>query len=143
MLRDTFFLTLFFVLFAVAMTHILGNLFFLYWKFWWLDIVSHFLGGFWVGGSVLWIYTHFYPFKNNRGEWLQIILLSVVSGFAIGMMWEIFEVLIGSTVLPNENYFSDTIADLIFDSTGAFIAGVSFWRSSLGRYYKITLDDKL
>lgn len=103
-------------------------------------MVSHFGGGFWVGGTTLWVYDHLYSFKNNSDNWFQIILLSLFASLAIGFMWEIFEVLIGSTVLPNENYFSDTVIDLIFDSIGALVAGVIFLSTARCKYYNTVVE---
>lgn len=125
-MRDTFFITIFFALLAVAVIHISGNIFFLYFKIWWLDAINHFLGGFWVGGIILWGYKYLFPFflKNTSRVW--VVALAVFGTLIIGLWWEIYEVLIGSVILPSEEYFSDTISDLLLDMTGALCATCYF-----------------
>lgn len=126
MVRDTFFVTLFIVLCAIGIIHVAGLIYFLYWKFWWLDGVSHFLGGFWAGGIVLWGYVYIRDSTPNKFSNIFYILLAISAAFLIGIWWEIYEVLIRSAELPHEDYFFDTIADLIADTVGAFFAGLYF-----------------
>ena|SRR3989344_2463617 len=137
MLKDRFFILLFFALVVVGVVHVTGNLFFLYWKFPWLDIISHFFGGFWVGGAALLIYSRTHINRFDSKKWLHVILLALVTGLAVGVMWEIFEVFIELTNLPNEKYFSDTVADLVFDTIGAFIAALSFLYCSNQRHFSM------
>lgn len=127
MVRDVFFVTLFFVLLAVAVIHILGNAYFLYWKIWWLDTAAHFGGGFWAGGMILWGYKHFSPRSFlGRRRVFHAVLLSLFGAFVIGAGWETFEVLIDAVSLPSEYYFSDMVTDLIFNALGALSAAIYF-----------------
>ena len=123
MLRDRFFITLLFVLCAVTVLHLLGITFFFYWRFAWLDIVAHLAGGFWAGGMALWILDRF-GFEQTRPA--VSLLLAVFVGFIIGAWWEIFEVMIGASLVELEEYVPDTIADFLFDMSGAFFAGLYF-----------------
>jgi len=126
MLRDAFLTTLFFVLLAVAVVHLLGLTFFLYWQIWWLDILVHFGGGFWAGGMVVWGYQRLFPSLSQNTSRIAFITLALLGAFVIGMWWEIYEVLIGSILLPSEEYFSDTVIDLIADMVGAIAAALLF-----------------
>jgi len=126
MFQNTFLVTLFFVLLAVAVIHLLGLAFFLYWRIWWLDIFNHFGGGFWVGGMVLWGYQRLFPSFSQNTSRVAFITLAILGAFVVGIWWEIYEVLIGSILLPSEEYFSDTIIDLIADTVGAIAAALLF-----------------
>jgi len=130
MFRDTFFIILFFVLLSVAVVNFFGNVFFLYWKIPWLDLISHFGGGFWAGGMVLWLYQYLFPsFLQNTSRITRrstLIALTILGAFVIGVWWEIYEVLIYFTILPSENYLFDTITDLLMDSAGGLTASVIY-----------------
>lgn len=128
LLRDRFFVFLFIVLLIVAVIDIWGSMHFLFWKFWWLDIIVHFGGGFWAGGIILWMYTRSYVGRVTNYSNILFILLSIFSAFAAGMLWEVYQVLIESVNLSVENYFSDTVIDLIADGTGALLSALYFLR---------------
>jgi len=128
MLNDRFFLILFFVLIAVALIHGIGTAFFLYWKFWWLDVVAHFAGGFWVGGITLWGLT----FLSNsiKEEIINspfiTLLLAAFIAFTVGVVWEIYEVLIDAVLFSFSDYMFDMILDLTMDVLGGIGAALCF-----------------
>ena len=126
MLHSTFFLTLFFTLLGVATLYFLDFFFLFFSKIWWLDTVTHFGGGFWAGGVVLWGYGYVRKSSPEKISWRLLVLLSVLSACAIGMLWEIYEVLIYPMLSSTEGYFFDTTTDLIADTAGALIAGMFF-----------------
>ena len=128
MLRDSFFWILFFVLIGVAAIHIFGNMHFLYWRFLWLDIVAHVGGGFWVGGSAVWVYTRLFSEKTGILASFPLLVLSILSAFAVGMLWEIFEFFIWPAMLVAGDHFIDTIIDLSADVIGALFAALYFLR---------------
>lgn len=92
---------------------------FLYWRWWWFDILMHFLGGVLVGALALFVSDLFKtPFT----------LTFVIFLVGIGVGWEVFERMFG---LYNAiGYWEDTILDLIMDTIGALIvyAGVKLWK---------------
>ncbi|MAG12363.1 hypothetical protein CL630_00960 [bacterium] len=130
MFRDTFFKILFFVLLTVAVVNFFGNAFFLYWEIPWLDLVSHFGGGFWAGGMVLWLYQYPFPFFSQNTPRITrrsaLIVFAILGAFVIGMWWEIYEVLIYPAMLQSENYFFDTITDLLMDTAGGLTAAATY-----------------
>src|SRR3989344_4920498 len=86
----------------LALLHILGLEFHLYWRFLWLDLVAHTLGGIWIGLFFFWVYT-----LSGRSVRVDSI---IVGALLLGVGWEIFEVAAG---LPREaNYAFDTSLDL-------------------------------
>ncbi len=94
--------------------------FFLYWRFWWFDIMMHFLGGLWIGSIVLWFYYFSGYIKNPIKTKKYIFWISVISVVIVGLGWEVFEFLIDANL--REGYFGDTILDLIMDIIGAIVA---------------------
>ena len=105
--REVLFLQ-FTVLFVLALIHVFGDIYFLYWKYRWLDDVAHFLGGLWVGLFALWILV----LRGRRPQFL--ICLAVVVGF--GIAWELFELISGAGNFPAE--IRDTVEDLAMDIIG-------------------------
>jgi len=103
---------------------------FLYWRFWWFDIMMHFLGGLCISLAVLWFYFYSGFFKSeffDKKNKTNILFISVEVVLIIGCGWEIFEFFVGSIGdLP------DTIKDLIMDSVGAILAAEFF----LFNFYK-------
>lgn len=107
----------FYLIAVIALMHLTGLSLFLYWVFWWYDIVVHFLGGVWVALAGYWASALILRVPRS---W-EIIALVV----GIGICWEVFEVLAG--VPREDNYAIDTIFDLCMDFGGALF-GVFFAR---------------
>ncbi len=113
----------FIVLVLIGLLHNVGGLYFdAYEKYWWWDVLLHFLGGLWVGLSGFWfIYkSHFLPVpRKTTVNFFMVILLPVL---LVGIGWEIFEYMFGLTfVLPGESYRIDTISDIGMDIVGSLI----------------------
>ncbi len=89
--------------------HFMAEVFHLYWVYWWLDIVVHFLAGF--SGSLV-LAWFFGPLGMFRAIFYILIFM-----FAVGIAWEIFEY-VNDLVQPID-YWQDTISDLIADMLGS------------------------
>lgn len=109
----TFFLS---ALITLGMVHVTALHFFLYWKYLWLDIPVHLLGGVTVALGVMLMVRVVFP-RLNRYIGLGTLLLSVVS---IGVLWEVFEYSIGVPV-DAEGFVMDTVIDLLMDVCGALV----------------------
>ncbi len=110
--RSLLYAQLFFVA-LIAAIHLLGLEYYLYWRFLWLDLVSHTLGGIWLGLLVFSVRT-FFRYPPN-------LVWSVVGAIVIGIGWEIFEVVAG---IPREaNWTFDTSLDILMDALGGVIGG--------------------
>lgn len=107
----------------VAGLHLAAHQFFLYWTFWWYDIMMHGLGGLLIGLLAGWIIV--FPW---RGLPLSRPLFIIVLTLAIGVMWEIFEYVIGSPAYYSSfsSYALDTIFDILMDTAGALAAVLVF-----------------
>jgi len=93
---------------------------FLYWKYLWLDIPMHFLGGF---ASAVFLIGLLYRRRP---------LLLAVAIVAIAVGWEVFEYVFR---LPRDpNYAFDTLLDLVMDTIGAIsayvIARYTIWKKA-------------
>ena len=105
-----------------SILHLSAGFFYLYWVYWWFDMVMHFLAGF--GGALLiyWVLT-----ESSWGEWVgqrepsEYYFVVVSSIFILGVGWEFFEYWNG-LVDSHEGYLSDVVVDLVLDVAGAFLA---------------------
>lgn len=134
MLKTPLFIWIFITIVIVATLHFSALQFYLYWRFWWFDILIHFLGGLWVGLSFLWLFFQsgfVNIIKNNKNNNLAVAFLA---SLFIGIMWEIFEYHFGTVFTDASNYVVDTITDISFDLVGGFAAYCIF---VLKKYHKM------
>ena len=121
-------LLLFIIMMGVA--NAFAEHFFLYWRFPWLDMIMHFLGGVWIGLSVLWVYYLSGKFKDipeNRRRISYIYILAGTVTVIIGVFWEIFEFSLDFFVTFNEfNGFYDTASDILLAVIGAIFSAKYF-----------------
>ena len=86
-----------------------------YFSIWWSDMPMHFFGGFWLGLVFIWFLK---PKNINFKNVAQIILATLF----ISLGWEIFEVLVNRVTVQDPFNTLDTISDICFDLSGAFIS---------------------
>jgi putative membrane protein len=112
----------------IAAFHYIAVEFYLYWHYWWFDIVMHGLGGLWVALIALWLYCFSRFSRKSLGvSRHSLFAIAVGSTVLIGVGWEIFEYVSNLTfVLPFENYIGDTLADLAMDLAGSFLAYIHY-----------------
>lgn len=116
--RNVIIVSLMWLFFAIA--HFIFIKLFLYWTFWWLDIIMH------TWGAALIIYTWFlldklaiFP-KTFSLRLFQPILCLVY--LMVG--WEVFEYLIGNVAINRGNYILDTTIDIVIGLGSGLI---TFW----------------
>lgn len=122
MLKTPLFIWIFITISVIALLHISALQFYLYWRLWWFDILTHFLGGFWVGISFLWFFFQsgfVNIIRNDRNYNLAVAFLSSLS---VGVMWEVFEYYFGISNTVASNYAIDTVTDISMDLVGGFAA---------------------
>lgn len=95
----------------------------LYMKFWFYDIMMHFLGGVCVA-LLIYCIALFFNLNFLKNNILNIIFCT----FVIGVFWELFEVYykIAGHPIHTLAYKLDTIKDLIMDTSGAVLVGLIF-----------------
>jgi len=121
----------------IGITNAFAEYYFLYWRFLWLDMPMHFLGGVWIGLAILWFYYLSGQFKNIPESHRRISCACLIAGttaIIIGIFWEIFELNRVSIIsFKKFNGFNDTISDILFAIAGALFSARYF----IGKeYYK-------
>jgi VanZ family protein len=112
-------LSIFFLALIIAVLQQIALAEFLYWRWWWFDVLMHFLGGVLIGGLALLVSD---VLKTPRTLTFIVLLIG------IGVGWEIFERLNG--LYQEAGYVVDTVTDLIMDTIGALVvySGVKLWK---------------
>lgn len=114
------------VLFAVALVaiHLIAIFYNLYWRFLWMDIPMHFLGGVLVAVVFIWFFERFPGHIDLSRNFLLTIILTLGFVALIGVLWEfnefVYDLLISSRgwgVLTSQGT-SDMVGDLFFDILG-------------------------
>ena len=91
------------LLFTSSLTlvlHSLGLAAYLYWKFWWFDIVTHALGGFSLGLLIAFLVP-----KKHIFLMYGALILCIIG-------WEIFEIVFAGIETGTMSYVIDIISDL-------------------------------
>lgn len=144
----------FILLILILLFHAVAMVNFWYWSVFWLDMVMHFIGGFWVALLFFWLrqkrrFTQIstqinadekinFNLENNQRKsalslresalWTIVSCLSFVA--LIAVFWEFFEFLY-DVFISSKGYFeiaqqgvADTISDLFFGLLGGLIAAI-------------------
>lgn len=99
---------------VLAVTHISAITFFLYWKYWWLDIITHTLGGISVALGVMVLQSFIIRVPKRYFTMFPIILVVIF----VGLLWEWYEVAFGISLVADPDFISDTIIDIVMDILG-------------------------
>ena len=108
---------------GIWVLHFIAGLFYLYWTYWWYDVLMHFLAGVTGGLASYWVLFHSGNLFNKPQKPLFCILSVLLCVLIAGVAWEIFEYVNGLTDSA-EGYKLDTFNDLILDSAGAVLAAM-------------------
>jgi hypothetical protein len=117
--------TLIFLMLFIFGLDFLGRTFYWYYTVWYFDIITHFLGGFWV--ALFFLYT-FLLFDKKAG--IFRILLGVL---LIGILWEIFEYIVFNRIggTPFDSF--DTSLDIVMDMVGGVASMFYVYRRIFSR----------
>ena len=112
---------------SVLSLHLVAYTYHFYWTLWWFDILMHGLGGVAIGTLVLWVWIFWFRiFISRRVSRVVVIILGTL---CIGIMWEMFEYIIGSPLhQPFDSYVLDTVLDIAMDLAGGLLAYIGFSR---------------
>ncbi len=102
----------------LAIFHALGTYFYIYWREPGFDWIVHFLGGFFVTITLLYVAFAIRNFPNI----FVILTLAVLFALAVGIAWEVFEVDTGAAIVSLRGYWSNTAGDILFDIIGSLMA---------------------
>ncbi|OHA21540.1 MAG: hypothetical protein A2849_03905 [Candidatus Taylorbacteria bacterium RIFCSPHIGHO2_01_FULL_51_15] len=119
---------------CITALHFIATSFYLYWLFWWYDIILHFLGGAFSALLLLWLRFFSGYFGTPRTPSAsEAVFFAFFAALSIGAGWEVFERVLGHT-WSVEGYVLDTSLDMLLDTTGA-IGALLFFRNRQGSSY--------
>lgn len=98
----------------------------LYWytSIWYFDMIMHFLGGFWLGLALFYLF-----FTENISK---IFIFKIILGvLIIGAFWEGYEILVNNNFAQIPFNLLDTLSDIFFDLTGGLCAILYIWEKQL------------
>ncbi len=98
---------------VLAVLHYFSLEFYLYWRYLWLDIPMHFLGGVTVALGYLTLRDFFASWPPS----LFTLYKTLAAVLLVALCWEVFEVLIG-VIFEEDRYVIDTLTDLLLGVTG-------------------------
>ncbi len=126
MQKKKLFIRLATLVFFIFLFNYIANSFYWYSSIWYFDMIMHFLGGFWLGLSFLWLF----PVKDISFLPIFKILLGVL---VIGLGWEVYEIIINESIAQNPFNTLDSISDIFFDLAGGFLSIVYFFKRIMFR----------
>lgn len=120
---------LFFPLLLIFVLNAAAIIFHWYEKFFWFDMMTHTLGGLWTGSVAFWFFdSDSVGKKENPLDAKRIFLIILVAVVSVGILWEIFEVIVDMLTQSSMYGFIDGLSDIFFDILGAsFVAAYTIW----------------
>lgn len=103
------------LIFLIFLLNYLAMRFYWYSSIWYFDMPMHFLGGLWLGLALIW-------FLKIKDISLKSIFYLILGVLLIGVLWEVFEIIIDRTITGNLFNTLDTISDIFFDLAGGTFA---------------------
>ena len=110
----------------ILILDLIASYYFLYWRFWWADIVMHFFGGAWLTllGYYIFYLSDFKEklltwkpgFQVNFLEKYSVLTISLLFVLTISLLWEGFELIFAFPL--KVGYSGDTVLDLVMDIIG-------------------------
>lgn len=102
--------------------------------YWWVDMILHFSGGFWIMVLSRYIIEHYKIEINGVGKKLVKFVVFVSFVALVGVLWEFYEFVLdryitmsGFTYLARA--FEDTLSDLALDILGGITAFLLYFKN--------------
>ena len=102
----------------------------LYWynSIWYFDMIMHFLGGFFLGLSLIWLLSY----KNLSIELSFNLIFKIILGvLLVGVLWEVYEILVNNAIAQNPFNTLDTLSDIFFDLSGGVFAILYYFKKTM------------
>jgi|SRR3989344_3755043 len=106
---------LIYLIFLILLVNFTANKLYWYSSIWYLDMIMHFLGGFWV------TLTMFYIFSPKKVT-LALIWKTLLFVLVVGIGWEWYEILVNEIIARNPFNYLDAFSDIAFDLAGGALA---------------------
>jgi len=110
-----------FLIFFIFAVNYAAMKFYWYFSIWYFDMPMHFLGGFWLGLALIWLFS-------VKELSFKIIFKIILGVFFIGIFWELFEVFVDKTIAQNSFNLLDTVSDMCFDLAGGGLSIIYFFK---------------
>jgi hypothetical protein len=118
------------LMFFIFILNYLGEKFYWPYSIWYFDMITHTLGGLWVGLFFAYFYSFSLPVSKNLATNMVLIVTSLL---IMGLLWECFEYY-AYTIVGGANFVPlDTASDVCFDLVGGLLAVTYFMRSNYDR----------
>jgi len=104
-------------MFFIFLANFFALKFYWYSLIWYLDIIMHFLGGFWIGLFFLYIFSKGKQLSFNLNLFFKLLLV----GLLVGLLWELYEFYLNIVAGTLFN-LNDTLSDLFFDLLGTAVS---------------------
>jgi hypothetical protein len=114
--RKKLFKNLAFLIFLIFFADFIAHKLYWYSSVWYFDMLMHFFGGLWLGLFLIWFF--YADFSPTLRKFLKII----IGVLLIGILWEVFEILVNQVAAQNSLNFLDIVSDLFFDLAGGIFA---------------------
>jgi len=119
----------------VVSTWIIGLIYFLPFKYWWFDVVMHFLGGLWVLSLILFLQNRFAIDLNAKNHFFAPLFVFVGLVVFAGVVWEFLEFMVDRHILKTgftfmRGVYEDTLIDLLMDILGGAFGAVIYLLSN-------------
>ena len=106
-----------FMMFFIFLANFLILKFYWYSLIWYLDIVMHFLGGFWVGLFFLYVFFRKEQPSFTSGLFFKLLFITLL----VGLLWELYEFLLNIIAITPFN-LNDTISDIFSSLLGSTVS---------------------
>lgn len=119
---------------AIFVVWIFSNIYEWLFYYWWVDVVLHFAGGFWVFVLSRYITDqHKNSISGERRNLMTFLAFISFVAFA-GVLWEFFEFVLDRYIILNgytylSGVFEDTLSDLLMDILGGITAFVLYFKN--------------
>jgi hypothetical protein len=90
----------------------------LYWSLAEFDSVVHFFGGAALAMFFLWLYFFSGWFAPKNRTLKNFLLVAILGGVFVAVLWEVYELILGESVMQKQEYPFDTTLDFIMDLLG-------------------------
>ena len=106
----------------LAALHFMAHKFSLYWSIPSFDLLMHFIGGAVASTLFLWVYFHSGIFMPQTRRIVEHFIIALLGTLFLSVVWEIFELVTGTTGVSRLEYPFDTTLDFVMDIIGGAVA---------------------
>ena len=112
-------------LLTIAIVNALAGMHSWYWTMRWFDMPMHFAGGAWLAFfGVWWYYTRKGLIPSS---FATLILVCVSFAVTVGVLWEVYEGIVGLITVGHVNAWRDTVSDIHLDILGSLFVATAVW----------------